>query len=227
MSRLLDTMSLAAGQLVIIHGLTLSRVELNGSFAMVVRPTKEPDRYIVDAVEGLGNPHIRFLAHASNLKPITDDCLQTARRISDHYGDNHHLRGDMTLQHYGGILLTGAIDSPLHERRAILEHVARVRVFTKENKTILDYIKEEGMIMLVPRGSARPSGAGVGACHGWQHYHMCYGCGKFDYNMKRCSKCQDVHFCSDECAKESWPRHREGCKVGAEALKTKQKNHLP
>lgn len=44
--------------------------------------------------------------------------------------------------------------------------------------------------------------------------HTCANCEEvFDETVKlsKCGKCKVMHYCSEECQKEDWPRHKEEC----------------
>ena len=45
--------------------------------------------------------------------------------------------------------------------------------------------------------------------------HRCNGCLKFDCHMEllQCSACQSVHYCSVQCQKAHWPKHKVLCKA--------------
>jgi ankyrin repeat protein len=50
--------------------------------------------------------------------------------------------------------------------------------------------------------------------------HLCVGCGRIgesegkeeSADLKMCSRCRWVRYCSKECQKEHWPVHRPDCK---------------
>ena len=41
--------------------------------------------------------------------------------------------------------------------------------------------------------------------------HQCSGCWKFGSQLRRCSKCQSVRYCSVQCQKSHWPKHKVLC----------------
>ncbi|XP_064651816.1 uncharacterized protein LOC135502734 isoform X1 [Lineus longissimus] len=43
-------------------------------------------------------------------------------------------------------------------------------------------------------------------------FDTCETCGIEEEKMKRCGKCRAVHYCSAECQKLDWPRHKASCK---------------
>jgi len=53
----------------------------------------------------------------------------------------------------------------------------------------------ERVLALVPRGAEL----------------VCTGCGKTAVGMMKCMKCREVRYCTKECQKEDWPRHKEFC----------------
>ena len=43
-----------------------------------------------------------------------------------------------------------------------------------------------------------------------KHVKTCYKCGSSQKLMK-CSRCKTVHYCSKECQKSDWGRHKSSC----------------
>lgn len=41
-------------------------------------------------------------------------------------------------------------------------------------------------------------------------YNMCEGCGKVT-DLKCCSFCKEVYYCSKECQQKDWPEHKKTC----------------
>lgn len=40
---------------------------------------------------------------------------------------------------------------------------------------------------------------------------LCEGCAPLKFGVLRCGRCDDVRYCSAECQRADWPRHRETC----------------
>jgi len=45
---------------------------------------------------------------------------------------------------------------------------------------------------------------------------VCGKCGKEAENMKKCSACKMIRYCSPECQKGDWKAHKKSCKKAAE-----------
>ena len=60
------------------------------------------------------------------------------------------------------------------------------------------------------RTQATPTGQGV-ALPVEERSHQCSGCWKFGSQLRRCSKCQSVRYCSVQCQKSHWPKHKVLC----------------
>ncbi|KAI9003810.1 hypothetical protein DFJ74DRAFT_693796 [Hyaloraphidium curvatum] len=72
-------------------------------------------------------------------------------------------------------------------------------------KTALAYMKKEG----TPDGTDLPV----------RLYSVCHLCGKgskdVERDLQRCSRCTLTYYCSGECQKKDWPRHKPDCRPPA------------
>ena len=50
----------------------------------------------------------------------------------------------------------------------------------------------------------------------YETLHFCNVCGKAD-NVKACSRCKVASYCSLNCQKLDWPKHRKMCKIKTQA----------
>lgn len=41
---------------------------------------------------------------------------------------------------------------------------------------------------------------------------VCRSCKQQDFDYKQCGRCRKVYYCSRDCQKKDWPKHKEGCK---------------
>ena len=47
----------------------------------------------------------------------------------------------------------------------------------------------------------------------------CANCKKFGFKFKKCSACQSVYYCSRECQKSDWKKHKKVCKKATKKRK--------
>ena len=60
---------------------------------------------------------------------------------------------------------------------------------------------------------------------GWdppEGWHWCDALGCKNEGMKRCTRCGMAYYCSQECQRNAWQRHKEGCTIVGETTMAKK-----
>lgn len=55
--------------------------------------------------------------------------------------------------------------------------------------------------------------------------YRCGNCGRTE-QLKLCSSCRLISFCSDACQKQYWPKHRSLCRVIGKIINVEKKNSI-
>ena len=205
-------MPLPSGLEVTIVNGRIGDVDLSGCIGMILHATRG-DEYVVEAFEGRGLAPVKLTLGAADMRVKTVMEMRADMGTVEQFRCNPESMKDFTMPHFATVLRYSEFDT-LDERREHLERAAKVLRMHAEGQGFTEFAIDERLIIAVPEGGQLPPDREMmreipGS--GPRHLHVCFGCGIGKRGMKRCSGCHGAHFCSRECAKRAWPRHKETC----------------
>jgi tetratricopeptide (TPR) repeat protein len=139
--------------------------------------------------------------------------FERALAIQEHVFGPHHLNVATTLCHLGDCCVAAgdlAQSKALYERSLAIFQTQLGRTHPS-TAHILNRLADLAAIAGRPRQAAafteRAAVAAVAATH-----QPCGWCGKMDVHAsKKCSRCQAMWYCNEECQLQAWPEHKKHC----------------
>ena len=104
------------------------------------------------------------------------------------------------------IQLDEKLEGEFHETDLRLEHLAKFLHSTVLKIVTQDEIKEEEKL----QSKTMSQTSGSSSANSKPSTHICECCSK--PCTKKCSQCHAAYFCSQECMKKMWPKHKLVCK---------------
>ena len=195
-----------------IHNLGTTRRDLNGCIGTVAEVLE--DRYVVDVFRGDDVPPERVRIMARNVRTKTFPKEEFNAMVIDKFRAGGSSGADMSMEELAILWEHKEFATP-EEKERDMRTAAHIRKLAAEGKTMYDFGTESGIIVPLRAGDYAPPESDVlGSFHSpcAKHLHPCFTCGLTSFNIKRCSGCQQVHFCDKKCSLAGWKKHKPNCK---------------